>query len=142
MQDAPEYLVCPLSLDVFVDPVVTPTGSIYERKFIVDWLMKHDSDPRDAHIKLKVEELESEADIKRAARLWRESRNDSECSNEMGNGLKWADKKDRYKEDMSEDEEWNSSDNDEEEGADVNMNDFKNGLTGMLASQRGGDDAI
>eukprot|EP01083_Nonionella_stella_P130061 394688_1 len=32
MEDAPEYLVCPLSLNVFVDPVVTPSGSIYERK--------------------------------------------------------------------------------------------------------------
>lgn len=76
LEEAPEYLQCPLSMDVFIDPVVTPNGKIYERKFIEDWLKNHDTDPIDANIKLDVGQLEPEEDIKKAARLWRESRSD------------------------------------------------------------------
>eukprot|EP01084_Bolivina_argentea_P020001 37223_1 len=71
MDDAPEYIVCPLSLDVFIDPVVTKNGSIYERKYIMDWLDNHDTDPLDSNIKLIVDDLESENDVKQAAELWR-----------------------------------------------------------------------
>jgi len=75
LEEAPEYLVCPLSMEVFVDPVVTPNGKIYERQFIENWLKDHDTDPVDSNITLNIKQLETEEDVKKAARLWRESRN-------------------------------------------------------------------
>jgi len=36
-------LSCPLSLEMFRDPVSTDTGSIYERKYIVEWLSRKKS---------------------------------------------------------------------------------------------------
>ena len=79
MEEAPEYLVCPLSFEVFIEPVVTPNGNIYEKKFIEEWLEDHDSDPLDFTVKLNKNELKIEKDVHEAARLWR-SRNETEVN--------------------------------------------------------------
>merc|ERR1712228_235235 len=90
MDEAPEYLICPLSLELFIEPMVTPNGRIYERKFIENWLKDHDTDPMDSNIKLKMNELKIEEDIQKASRLWR-SKNQNDESDDDSNivGFQW-----------------------------------------------------
>ena len=40
-----EPLWCPISQEIMTDPVMTPEGQTYERKVIVDWLEREDTDP-------------------------------------------------------------------------------------------------
>lgn len=42
---AQEDLLCPITLEVFVDPVCTVHGTTYERTAIEDWFGKHTTDP-------------------------------------------------------------------------------------------------
>ncbi|KAM9844539.1 uncharacterized protein ACBR49_011369 [Aulostomus maculatus] len=44
-QFIPQHLICPLTKKMFVDPVKTVYGSVYERKAIEDHLKKHQYDP-------------------------------------------------------------------------------------------------
>ena len=137
MDDAPEYIVCPLSMDVYIEPVVTPNGYIYEKQFIIEWLQDHDTDPLDANIKLKIEDLEPEPDIEKAARLWRENKEQNDQDDEkdgmeieMKSGLKWAAHSHQNKSDH-EDENWSENDQNDE-GMDVDMNQFKNELKDVI----------
>ena len=41
----PLHLVCPLSHQLFDDPVTTALGYTYERNEIEKWFAKHDTDP-------------------------------------------------------------------------------------------------
>ena len=41
----PLELCCPITLELFTDPVQTIHGMTYERSAIVEWLKKHDTDP-------------------------------------------------------------------------------------------------
>ena len=41
----PDYLMCPISQEMFIDPVTTILGYTYERAFIEEWFEKHDTDP-------------------------------------------------------------------------------------------------
>ena len=41
----PEDLLCPISREMFVDPVSTITGQTYERAYIEKWFETHDTDP-------------------------------------------------------------------------------------------------
>ena len=43
--EVPEYLVCPISFEVFTDPVVCMDGQTYERSAIEEWLIDHDTSP-------------------------------------------------------------------------------------------------
>ena len=150
MDEAPEYIVCPLSLDVYIDPVVTPNGSIYERKYIMDWLKDHDTDPLDANIKLNIQQLEDEQDVAKAARLWRQSKDiinendiedddkekDDDIENDEGNGggLKWANNNGNgMDEHTSDDENWSGNEN-EEVDEQVGLNEFKSGLATAFKS--------
>ena len=36
---------CPLTKELFVDPVLTTAGNTYERKAIVAWFTDHETDP-------------------------------------------------------------------------------------------------
>jgi len=40
-----QSFICPITQEVFVDPVVTPYGHTYERHAIVDWIKGHATDP-------------------------------------------------------------------------------------------------
>ena len=40
-----ELLSCPLTLDMFVDPVTTPYGHTFERKAIVEWVQETNQCP-------------------------------------------------------------------------------------------------
>ena len=41
----PEELICPISGEIFVDPVMTCDGHTYERLAIEAWLIKHKTSP-------------------------------------------------------------------------------------------------
>ena len=41
----PAHLVCPLTHELFVDPVNTDLGYTYEREYIEKWFKKHNTDP-------------------------------------------------------------------------------------------------
>eukprot|EP00282_Hemiselmis_andersenii_P022056 CAMPEP_0172025258 /NCGR_PEP_ID=MMETSP1041-20130122/15794_1 /TAXON_ID=464988 /ORGANISM="Hemiselmis andersenii, Strain CCMP439" /LENGTH=129 /DNA_ID=CAMNT_0012680927 /DNA_START=155 /DNA_END=540 /DNA_ORIENTATION=+ len=45
LASAPDGYVCPLSMDVLVDPVQTVDGHTYERREIEAWLKSHDTSP-------------------------------------------------------------------------------------------------
>jgi hypothetical protein len=41
----PNYFMCPLTLDILWDPVITPSGYSYERKAISEFIRKYGIDP-------------------------------------------------------------------------------------------------
>eukprot|EP00039_Didymoeca_costata_P013391 m.203171 g.203171 ORF g.203171 m.203171 type:complete len:460 (+) comp15757_c0_seq1:697-2076(+) len=43
--DCPATFVCPLTLDIMIDPVFTADGHTYERDAIQQWLQDHDTSP-------------------------------------------------------------------------------------------------
>ncbi|CAN0410801.1 unnamed protein product, partial [Lampetra fluviatilis] len=45
-EELPPHLVCPLTKKLFVDPVITPYGHVYERKAIEEHLERNKTDPR------------------------------------------------------------------------------------------------
>merc|ERR1712154_448670 len=105
------------------------------------------TDPLDANITLKIEDLKTEEDVQKAAKLWRETRdrnhenkNDNDDDDGMMNGLKWGSYNAINEEHTSDN--WSDNDNDDEEGNDVNMNEFKNGLTNMVSSKNDGTECM
>ena len=38
--------MCPISLDWFTDPVVTPSGHTYERADLEEWIERHGTEPQ------------------------------------------------------------------------------------------------
>mmetsp|Transcript_9035 Transcript_9035/g.10215 ORF Transcript_9035/g.10215 Transcript_9035/m.10215 type:complete len:144 (+) Transcript_9035:19-450(+) len=44
-KDVEEKLLCPISLEIMTDPVVTPYGHTYERKNIEEYIERHGIDP-------------------------------------------------------------------------------------------------
>jgi len=45
MATPPSCYICPISLDLMMDPVITPHGVSYERHVIEQWLSEHECDP-------------------------------------------------------------------------------------------------
>ncbi|ODQ67156.1 U-box-domain-containing protein [Nadsonia fulvescens var. elongata DSM 6958] len=45
LEDAPDYLIDPISLDIFRDPVITRTGQTYERAWLLEHLATSKTDP-------------------------------------------------------------------------------------------------
>jgi hypothetical protein len=43
--DLPAELTCPITTELFVDPVFTSDGQVYERKAIERWLQTHETSP-------------------------------------------------------------------------------------------------
>jgi hypothetical protein len=44
--EIPEHLLCPITSDIFVDPVMTCDGHTYERKAIEAWFVIHNTSPQ------------------------------------------------------------------------------------------------
>lgn len=44
-ESVPDYLTCPLTKQLFVDPVNTPSGNTYERAAIMEYIREHGKDP-------------------------------------------------------------------------------------------------
>lgn len=45
IREVPDYMICPISLSIFTDPVVTPSGRSYERVSILQHLKHNPFDP-------------------------------------------------------------------------------------------------
>lgn len=45
IKSAPKYLLCPISQEIFEDPVSTSDGHTYEKKAIENWLQNHCTSP-------------------------------------------------------------------------------------------------
>mmetsp|Transcript_26567 Transcript_26567/g.36537 ORF Transcript_26567/g.36537 Transcript_26567/m.36537 type:complete len:282 (+) Transcript_26567:330-1175(+) len=41
----PKHLICPLTQEIMVDPVITANGQTYERAYIEKWFKRHATDP-------------------------------------------------------------------------------------------------
>ena len=72
LDDPPEYLVCPLSMELFEDPMVTPKGKIYEKEWIYNWLQSNTCDPIQTNVPLKISDLKPEPQIKNACNKFME----------------------------------------------------------------------
>ncbi|KAJ8357820.1 hypothetical protein SKAU_G00206140 [Synaphobranchus kaupii] len=70
--EIPSHLVCKLSRKMFIDPVITPYGNIYERQAIEDALKKEKTDPHNNR-PLEEKDLKPNKEMKRMARKYRES---------------------------------------------------------------------
>lgn len=44
--EPPKQLICPLTSELFRDPVTASSGHVYERATIEEWLRHHDTDPK------------------------------------------------------------------------------------------------
>jgi U-box domain len=42
---APQHLICPIALELFVDPVTVEDGNTYERDAISQWIHQHGTSP-------------------------------------------------------------------------------------------------
>lgn len=42
----PDHFVCPISLEIMVDPVICSDGITYERREIRQWLQNHNTSPK------------------------------------------------------------------------------------------------
>jgi ankyrin repeat protein len=51
-----EEIICPLSYQIFLDPVMLETGITYEKDFIMEWLQKNNTCPKTLQ-KLKTKEI-------------------------------------------------------------------------------------
>jgi hypothetical protein len=40
-----QYLICPITLELFNDPVIAQDGNTYERKAISEWISQHGKSP-------------------------------------------------------------------------------------------------
>ncbi|XP_064197572.1 uncharacterized protein LOC135258200 isoform X2 [Anguilla rostrata] len=68
----PSHLICKLSKKMFIDPVMTPYGDIYERQAIEDTLTKQKTDPFN-NKPLEVKDLKPNKDMRSMVRKYRES---------------------------------------------------------------------
>lgn len=66
----PPHLVCPLSSELFLEPVIARSGRKYEREAIVRWIRQGHSDPI-TRVALKETELTTSFDDKSAAESYR-----------------------------------------------------------------------
>lgn len=67
---------CPLTLDIFMDPVLALSGVSYERNAIHDWLQAHLNDPRDPTTgsQLRAGQLKTNIGLCNATRKYLEER--------------------------------------------------------------------
>lgn len=65
-EEAPDHILDPISFNIFIDPVITPSGNTFERSWIVEHLKTNPTDPmtRDP---LKEKDLYPNLAIKKAA---------------------------------------------------------------------------
>ena len=40
-----QHLMCPIALELFMDPVIAEDGNTYERNAITQWIHQHDTSP-------------------------------------------------------------------------------------------------
>jgi hypothetical protein len=67
-----EYLICPITYEMFHDPVVAGDGHIYERTAIVRWICEHGTSPLTRQ-PLNINELQSDDYLRNLANQQRTS---------------------------------------------------------------------
>jgi hypothetical protein len=66
-------LTCPITLEIFVDPVLASDGHTYERSAIVEWIKYHNNTSPMTRQPMKIKELKSNQLIKQLADQYRSS---------------------------------------------------------------------
>lgn len=65
-------LTCPITLELFRDPVRAQDGHVYERQAITQWIQEHGTSPLTRQ-PLQIDQLQSDEDLKRLAKQRRNS---------------------------------------------------------------------
>jgi hypothetical protein len=60
-------LTCPITLELFVDPVLADDGHTYERSAIVEWIKYHNGTSPMTRQRIKIKELKTNRIIKQLA---------------------------------------------------------------------------
>jgi hypothetical protein len=68
-----DALTCPITLEIFVDPVLASDGHTYERSAIVEWIKHHNSTSPMTRQPMKIKELKSNRLVKELADKYRSS---------------------------------------------------------------------
>ena len=71
--DAPAEFICPISLQVMKDPVMSRSGQNYERKSIVEWLKRGNGSCPITRQPLKPSSLVPNSNLKGRIKNWRET---------------------------------------------------------------------
>jgi len=66
----PSWLTCPLTLELYKDPVATPSGMVYEREMIKEYLKTNKKCPKTGK-SLELGDLKSVPETKRACERWK-----------------------------------------------------------------------
>lgn len=72
--DEPEEICCPISFEIFRDPVRAADGHTYERKYIEKWFKTHDTSPWTG-LELDDKSLKKDTQMRRRVKSFRELRN-------------------------------------------------------------------
>ncbi len=71
-KDTQQYLICPITLKLFHDPVLVEDGITYEREAITQWIVQHGTNPRTKKI-LKLNQLTPNNAIKNAVEAFKQT---------------------------------------------------------------------
>ncbi len=71
-RDPEEYLICPITLKLFNDPVLAEDGYTYEREAITRWINEHGTSPRTKKY-LRLNQLTPNNTIKNSVEAFRQS---------------------------------------------------------------------
>ena len=66
----PPHFICPISLQVFYDPVIARDGITYERSWISEWFKTHRTSPAGGHNRLANLELVPNLSLKSVIAMW------------------------------------------------------------------------
>jgi Mg-chelatase subunit ChlD len=66
----PNEFICPISMDLMIDPVIAPDGHTYERSAITEWLFTNNTSPL-TRIHMTVDELQTNFALKSAIERWK-----------------------------------------------------------------------
>ena len=68
-RDLPPGFICPISQEIMIDPMITPSGRSFERALIEDWVRQSGTDPLTRQA-LRLDQLIPNRDLKEAIERW------------------------------------------------------------------------
>ncbi len=71
-KDIQQYLICPITLKLFNDPVLAEDGNTYEREAITQWIVQHGTSPKTKKV-LKLNQLTLNNQIKNAVEVFKQT---------------------------------------------------------------------
>jgi hypothetical protein len=72
LRDPEEYLICPITLKLFNEPVLAEDGYTYEREAITRWINQHGTSPRTKK-PLRLNQLTPDDTIKNSVETFRQT---------------------------------------------------------------------